>query len=158
MDSLAKPLRSMIDKVSFQMQRSLFRIAQEALTNVQRHASASHVAVDFPCIAGRLHLIVTDDGRGVREATEQEGSTPRTGLGISGIKARVHQFGGEPNRTRRNHDPHCSACGPNIRIQGLRRPRLLMLFKTSKQIHFNQIQDILHVLATTPTSALHERV
>jgi PAS domain S-box-containing protein len=94
---LSVKLRStpMVDKLPFQMQRSLFRVAQEAVANVQRHASASHVSVDLRWINDRLHLIVTDDGHGVRAISEQEGSPPREGLGISGIKARAHQFGGD---------------------------------------------------------------
>jgi PAS domain-containing protein len=51
-----------VDKLPFRLQRSLLRIVQEALANVHRHASASHVAVDLRRIAGRLHLIVADDG------------------------------------------------------------------------------------------------
>ena len=89
---LTVKLRSspMVDTLPFQMQRSLFRITQEALTNVQRHASASHVFLDLRWIAGRLHLVVTDNGHGVN------GSSPsRRGLGISGIRARARQFGGE---------------------------------------------------------------
>ncbi len=84
-----------VDKLPFRLQRSLLRIVQEALANVHRHASASHVAVDLRRIAGRLHLIVTDDGRGVGGMSEQEGPPFRPGVGIRGIRARVRQFGGE---------------------------------------------------------------
>jgi signal transduction histidine kinase len=92
---LSVKLRSslMVDTLPLQMQRSLFRITQEALANVQRHASASRVSVDLRWINGRLHLAVTDDGHGVNGSSE--GSRLRNGLGISGIKARAHQFGGE---------------------------------------------------------------
>ena len=85
-----------VDKLPFRMQRSLLRIVQEALANVHRHASASHVSVELRRIAGRLHLIVTDDGRGVAGMSEHEGRAPfRPGVGIRGIRARVRQFGGE---------------------------------------------------------------
>ena len=62
---LAVKLRSSpkVDKLPFRVQRSLFRIVQEALANVHRHASASQVSVDLRRIAGHLHLIVSDNGR-----------------------------------------------------------------------------------------------
>ena len=82
-----------VDTLPFQMQRSLFRITQEAVTNVQRHASASHVSVDLRWIAGWLHLVVADNGHGLNGMSEN--STLRRGLGISGIRARARQFGGE---------------------------------------------------------------
>ena len=65
-----------VDKLPFQMQRSLLRIVQEALANVHRHASASRVFVDMRQIAGRLHLTITDNGRGLEGMSEQEGDAP----------------------------------------------------------------------------------
>ena len=85
-----------IDKLPFAMQRSLFRIVQEALANVHRHASATRVSVELRLISGRLHLIVTDNGRGVPGApTGREPVEFRPGIGIRGIKMRVRQFGGD---------------------------------------------------------------
>jgi two-component system NarL family sensor kinase len=80
------------DKLPYHMQRSLFRIVQEALANVHRHADASHVTVDLRWIRGRLHVLITDNGRG---AGEHEGSPFRPGVGIHGIRARARQFGGD---------------------------------------------------------------
>ena len=82
-----------VDKLPLRMQRSLFRIVQEALANVHRHACASHVSVDLRWIGGRLHVVITDNGRGV-EGT-QEGSPIRPGIGIYGIRARARQLGGD---------------------------------------------------------------
>jgi signal transduction histidine kinase len=85
-----------VDKLPFGMQRSLLRIVQEALANVYRHASASRVSIDMRQIAGRLHLTITDNGRGPEGTSEQEGDAPfQPGLGIFGIRARVRQFGGD---------------------------------------------------------------
>jgi len=93
---LSVKLRSnpMVDKLPFQMQRSLFRVAQEAVANARRHAFASHVSVDLRWVHGRLHLIVTDNGCGIKMVSEQAESPLGGGLGISGIKARAQQFGG----------------------------------------------------------------
>jgi len=85
-----------VDKLPFRMQRSLLRIVQEALANVHRHASASQVSVDLRRIAGRLHLTITDDGRGVGDMSEHEGRAAfQPGVAIRGIRARVREFGGD---------------------------------------------------------------
>jgi PAS domain S-box-containing protein len=82
-----------VDKLSLDMQRALFRIVQEALANVHRHACASHVSVDLRWVAGRLHVMVTDNGRGAEGKQEEPAFRP--GVGIYGIRARARQFGGD---------------------------------------------------------------
>jgi PAS domain S-box-containing protein len=81
-----------VDTLPLHMQRSLFRIVQEALANVYRHACASHVSADLRWIADRVHVIVTDNGRG---AEGKEEPAFRPGVGIYGIRARARQFGGD---------------------------------------------------------------
>jgi two-component system sensor histidine kinase UhpB len=68
----------------------LFRIAQEALTNVARHAGAKHVTVSLGPDAGGVRLTIQDDGRGL----PPEAKKPR-GLGLIGIRARARSAGGE---------------------------------------------------------------
>jgi PAS domain S-box-containing protein len=86
---------SKVDKLPFRMQRSLLRVVQEALANVHRHASASRASVDLRWIANRVHLIITDDGRGIAGEPAHGESRPfRAGIGILGIRARMRQFGG----------------------------------------------------------------
>jgi PAS domain S-box-containing protein len=82
-----------VDKLSLDMQRALFRIIQEALGNVHRHACASHVSVDLRWVAGRLHVSVTDNGRGAEGKQEEPAFRP--GVGLYGIRARARQFGGD---------------------------------------------------------------
>jgi PAS domain S-box-containing protein len=84
-----------VDKLPFRTQQALLRIIQEALANVHRHASASRVSIDL-LLAGRLHLIISDDGHGMVGASGREGSAPsRPGVGIRGIRARVRLLGGD---------------------------------------------------------------
>lgn len=67
---------------------ALYRAAQEALTNVHRHARASYVEVELDfSIPGAVRLSVRDDGIG---ATDTHG-----GFGLIGIRERVHLLGGE---------------------------------------------------------------
>jgi signal transduction histidine kinase len=69
---------------------AVFRIFQEALTNVIRHSEASHVKVSLEERNGRLVLIVADNGRGITlEQVRDNGS-----LGITGMRERAYALGG----------------------------------------------------------------
>src|SRR5262249_6713732 len=78
------------------VQHAAFRIVQEALSNVYRHAGASTVEVDLTCRAGMIVLQVKDDGRGLRQDPRQaDPDGPAIGVGISGMLARVEQLDGK---------------------------------------------------------------
>ncbi|TMG61210.1 MAG: sensor histidine kinase [Chloroflexi bacterium] len=68
---------------------SAYRIAQEALTNVLKHASAAHVSVSVRCDGAAVEVIVEDDGRGPSDHGSLTG-----GHGIIGMRERVSLFGG----------------------------------------------------------------
>jgi PAS domain S-box-containing protein len=70
---------------------AMFRIFQEALTNVARHAGASSVDVSLSIEDRQLRLVVADDGRGI----EEEELRSRTSLGLLGMRERAHLLGGE---------------------------------------------------------------
>jgi PAS domain S-box-containing protein len=70
---------------------TVFRILQETLTNVARHASATHVSIFLNEEATSLVLVVEDNGRGI---TESEASDPKS-LGLLGMRERALVFGGE---------------------------------------------------------------
>jgi PAS domain S-box-containing protein len=93
-----------IDKLPLPMQRSLFRIVQEALTNVYRHASASQVSVQFRWIGDRLHMAITDNGRSVDDGLEHRRRRIHPGVGMRGIRARLNEFAGKLRIIRVN--PH----------------------------------------------------
>lgn len=69
----------------------LFRIFQEALTNVARHSGATRVTVSLELASGTLVLLVADDGRGIRP---EEIANPLS-YGLLGIRERVHAMAGE---------------------------------------------------------------
>ena len=69
---------------------ALFRIFQELLTNVARHANATRVNVSLADVGNALALTVEDNGRGIRE-NEITGSRS---LGFLGLRERVLAFGG----------------------------------------------------------------
>ena len=72
------------------MAMAVFRIFQEMLSNVGRHAQARMVDVDIVERAGWLHLSVEDDGRG---ALAQAFESPQA-YGIMGMRERARHFGG----------------------------------------------------------------
>jgi len=75
------------------IEQVFYRIAQEALTNVYRHAKASHVAVRLASRCGALHLVIEDDGIGIAPGSCQadaEGS----GVGIASMRSRIAELGG----------------------------------------------------------------
>lgn len=73
-----------------EVETHLFRIAQEALTNVARHASAKHVRIQLEGAGDQVSLRISDDGRGF-------GPTPPNprGLGLIGMRARARSAGGD---------------------------------------------------------------
>jgi signal transduction histidine kinase len=71
------------------LELTVYRIVQEALTNVLRHAQATQVAVAVAVRReeGELHIEVLDDGRG-------PGPQPGSGLGLAGMRERAQLVGG----------------------------------------------------------------
>jgi signal transduction histidine kinase len=70
---------------------ALFRILQEALTNVVRHAAAGRIDVALRADSAMVHLTVHDDGRGI---PAEETRDPRA-LGLVGMRDRARLFGGD---------------------------------------------------------------
>ena len=72
---------------------AIFRIFQEALTNVLRHARATRVHITLERDEGDIVLSVRDDGRGITEGEKRGRQT----LGLLGMRERAHLVGGEVN-------------------------------------------------------------
>jgi PAS domain S-box-containing protein len=70
---------------------AIFRIVQEALTNIARHANASNVTITLYRINGELMLTVRDDGRGIAAGDMEKAQS----LGLVGMRERVWAMGGE---------------------------------------------------------------
>jgi signal transduction histidine kinase len=87
---------------------AVFRVAQEAVTNVLKHARASTCRIDVDLAPGSVRLEVSDDGRGAVVPTEDgwgpdladadddaAGGREPKGQGLTGMRERVAMFGGE---------------------------------------------------------------
>lgn len=70
-----------------------YRIAQEALTNAQRHGKAEHVSIELSVEAGELCLTVTDNGCGFAVEAVAE-KNERSSFGIIGMRERTSAAGG----------------------------------------------------------------
>ncbi|MCW5891684.1 MAG: sensor histidine kinase [bacterium] len=79
-------------RLSREVETAVYRITQEALTNVARHARARSVQVTLGVEGDRLRLEVEDDGVGLRSG--RHAGPARAGVGLIGIRERVRALGG----------------------------------------------------------------
>jgi PAS domain S-box-containing protein len=77
------------------LQTACFRVMQEALTNVDRHAKARGVWIDLHVLDGALELSVRDDGIGFDVAAAKARAIAGNSVGILGMQERVALMGGE---------------------------------------------------------------
>jgi signal transduction histidine kinase/PAS domain-containing protein len=81
-----------IDEMSEAAGHVGFRLIQEALSNVYRHAEAHGVEVELAHRGGSISVRIADDGKGIGSLEADPG---RIGVGIAGMQARVSQLGGD---------------------------------------------------------------
>jgi signal transduction histidine kinase len=85
-----------------EMEVCVYRIAQEALTNVARHSGARSAVVALSQNASGVHMTIDDDGGGIDRAVPRFGSASTRGLGVIGMRERAQALGGtfalEPRR------------------------------------------------------------
>ncbi len=78
------------------VETGLYRIAQEALTNVRRHAAAKHVSIQLVTLPERAELLIEDDGGGFDPVR-----VPKGRYGLIGLNERVKLMGGTLQVTSR---------------------------------------------------------
>jgi signal transduction histidine kinase len=84
-------------RLDAELESTIYRVVQEALTNVSRHAHASSAVVRIEQRDGDLHASVTDDGRGLPgvERLGPRGDGLEGGFGMSGMRERAELVGGD---------------------------------------------------------------
>lgn len=78
------------------VETALFRVLQEALTNVHRHSGGSRVKIVLRVDPTRVQLQIADDGRGIPPDRLRglQGGTCATGVGLAGMRQRMRELGG----------------------------------------------------------------
>jgi signal transduction histidine kinase len=77
------------------LETTLFRITQEALTNVVKHADATHVKVILEVADATVFLTVQDNGTGFDVSSADQNQGEGQGLGLQGMQERVATLGGQ---------------------------------------------------------------
>jgi two-component system, NarL family, sensor kinase len=79
-------------EASASVEAAIYRLSQEALTNIHRHAGAKRAIIRLIGRKDCLHLIVGDDGVGISDIDKRTAGS--IGVGVMGMKERVHELGG----------------------------------------------------------------
>lgn len=84
-----------IGRLPKEIEIALFRVLQESLTNVYRHAAARSVDIGIAGVDGLVVLTVADDGKGIPpEVLSRFDSGAAPGIGLAGMRERLAEFGG----------------------------------------------------------------
>lgn len=102
-----------LPRLGGQVETACFRVAQEALTNILRHAGATSVRIELRNEGGQFCLDVHDDGRGFDLAAARARALEGASLGLVGMNERVALAGGEIRlASRSGTGTHVRACFP----------------------------------------------
>jgi signal transduction histidine kinase len=78
-----------------EVEQGVYRIAQEALENIVRHAQAQHISLSLKRDQGLVRLCIEDDGQGVAGTLDPGRPAERArGMGIQGMEERASLIGG----------------------------------------------------------------
>jgi signal transduction histidine kinase len=99
-----------IGRLPREIEIALFRVLQESLTNVYRHAAARSVDISIARRDGLVVLTVADNGKGIpHEVLSRFDSGAAPGIGLAGMRERLAEFGGRMN-------VHSSSAGSVVEV------------------------------------------
>ena len=99
-----------IGRLPREIEIALFRVLQESLTNVYRHAAAESVDISIARREGLVVLTVADNGKGIpHEVLSRFDSGAAPGIGLAGMRERLAEFGGRMN-------VHSSSAGSVVEV------------------------------------------
>ena len=81
-------------RLPFEVETALYRISQEALTNISKHAEASRCSLKLQHTRDEIALVVQDNGRGFDAAAIAEPNGSLRGIGILSMERRAEDLGG----------------------------------------------------------------
>jgi signal transduction histidine kinase len=82
-----------IEQSNATIRTALYRVAQEALNNVARHAKSSLAVVTVSCLDGLIYMEITDNGQGFKVDGTPDAKKPKR-LGLLGMRERIEMVGG----------------------------------------------------------------
>jgi signal transduction histidine kinase len=96
-----------------ELETAIFRIIQEALTNVYRHSGAQRAWVTLTHVKSQVTVMIRDDGKGIEDPIVQlrPGSI---GIGIGGMSQRAKEFGAELRLTNANPGTRVEIIVPSV--------------------------------------------
>jgi signal transduction histidine kinase len=104
-----------LGRQSREMETSIFRVVQEALTNLHRHSGSPTAAVRVTSVDGNVRVEIEDWGRGICSETQSVlASSGRAGVGIRGMRERLRQFGGTLEVTSKGSGTLVTATVPEL--------------------------------------------
>ncbi len=86
-------LADSLPRMPQEFETAIFRVLQESLTNVSRHAQTTAVQVELKSIDRQLHLVVADQGRGFDPVEVLH--SQQAGVGLIGMQERIRELGGK---------------------------------------------------------------
>jgi two-component system NarL family sensor kinase len=87
-------------RLSKEIEMTIFRVVQEALTNVYRHAESDSARVEIDKQSEWVFVRVRDHGKGLPREMDGKMLLPNMGVGIAGMRERMRQLGGELTLSR----------------------------------------------------------
>lgn len=101
-------------RLSEAVEIALFRVLQESLTNVHRHSQATSAEIKVETDAEEISIEVHDHGRGMPEHILEQirGDGTKLGVGLAGMRERVHELGGSFDVTSDEHGTSIRASVP----------------------------------------------
>jgi len=100
-----------LDDLSHDCEHAVYRVVQEAISNVHRHAGAHNLMVRAVERGGIVHVLVSDDGRGIPDGV-------RYGVGLQGMQSRLRELRGRLSLLRRQAGTTIIASLPIANGQG----------------------------------------
>ncbi len=91
---VALELQKTGERLPRELELVLFRVVQEALTNVHRHSGSLTAAVRLAQAGNRVSVEIADRGKGIPIEKQHDLTSAKAGVGVRGMEERVRQFGG----------------------------------------------------------------
>jgi two-component system, NarL family, sensor kinase len=102
-----------LDRMAPEIETSVFRVVQEALTNIHRHSGSKTAAIRLFRENGRVQVQIEDNGKGISELEWTDFlASGRAGVGIRGMRERIRQLGGRLEISSNGHGTMVSASVP----------------------------------------------